>query len=172
MASQNISSASPEISPEVLNGSQSDQRSLNEMLQELRVLQQGSQILAGFLILLPFSEGFSKIAPFEKWVYILAFITAIISLICFSAPAAQHRIERPLRNRVKFKQLSTRIIVVGTISLSVSLTSTTQLVLNEVVGNRWSYVGTVVIGLSISIIWWLIPLVQKKRERHRQATFR
>lgn len=30
-----------------------DQKSLNEMLQELRVLQQGSQILVGFLFFYP-----------------------------------------------------------------------------------------------------------------------
>lgn len=140
-----------------------DKRSLNEMLQELRVLQQGSQILAGFLVLLPFSEGFVKIAPFEKWVYIIAFITAIISLICFSAPAAQHRVERPLRHRIKFKRSSTRIIIAGTIALSVALISTTQLVLNEVVGSQWSYVGTALIALLISIIWWFIPLSKKTK---------
>lgn len=152
-------------SQEAPNGSDHDRRSLNEMLQELRVLQQGSQILVGFLVLLPFSEGFAKIAPFEKWVYIVAFIASIISLICFSAPAAQHRVERPLRHRVKFKRLSTRIIIAGTIALSIALTSTTQLVLNEVVGEGWSYIGTAVIGLLISIIWWLIPLLKKTKRK-------
>jgi 4-amino-4-deoxy-L-arabinose transferase-like glycosyltransferase len=154
------------VSPQdELNGSDHDQRSLNEMLQELRVLQQGSQILAGFLVLLPFSEGFAKIAPFEKWVYIVAFIAAIISLICFSAPAAQHRIERPLRHRIKFKRLSTRIIIAGTIALSVALISTTQLVLNEVVGDQWASIGTAIIGILITIIWWLIPLRKKVKSK-------
>jgi O-antigen/teichoic acid export membrane protein len=147
------------------NNSDHDQRSLNEMLQELRILQQGSQILAGFLVLLPFSEGFGKIAQFEKWVYIVAFIASITSLICFSAPAAQHRIERPLRHRVKFKRLSTRIIIAGTIALSIALISTTQLVLNEVVGGVWSHVGTAVIGLLIGIIWWLMPLLKKTKSK-------
>lgn len=133
------------------------------MLQELRVLQQGSQILVGFLILLPFSEGFVKIAPFEKWVYIVAFIGAIVSLICFSAPAAQHRIERPLRHRVRFKKLSTRIIIFGTIALSISLIATTQLVLNEVLEDGWSSVVTVSIGLLIAVLWWLIPLFKKRQ---------
>lgn len=155
----------PVDSQDALNGSDHDQRSLNEMLQELRVLQQGSQILAGFLVLLPFSGGFSKIAPFEKWVYIVAFLASIISLICFSAPAAQHRIERPLRHRVKFKRLSTRIIIVGTIALSIALISTTQLVLNEVVGGMWSQIGTAIIGLLIGIVWWLIPLLKKAKSR-------
>lgn len=155
----------PVGSQEALNGSDHDEKSLNEMLQELRVLQQGSQILAGFLVLLPFSEGFGKIAPFEKWVYIVAFIASITSLICFSAPAAQHRVERPLRHRVKFKRLSTRIIILGTIALSIALISTTQLVLNEVVGRMWSHVGTVTIGLLIATIWWLIPLSKKAKKK-------
>lgn len=152
-------------SQDTLNDSEHDRRSLNEMLQELRVLQQGSQILAGFLVLLPFTEGFAKIAPFEKWVYIVAFVASIISLICFSAPAAQHRIERPLRHRVKFKRLSTRIIIAGTIALSIALISTTQLVLNEVVGERWSYIGTAIIGLLIGIVWWMIPLLKKTKSK-------
>lgn len=153
-------------SQESLNGSDHDQRSLNEMLQELRVLQQGSQILVGFLILLPFSDGFAKIAPFEKWVYIVAFIASIISLICFSAPAAQHRVERPLRHRIKFKRLSTRIIIAGTIALSIALISTTQLVLNEVVGSSWSHIGTAIIGVLITVVWWLIPLVKKTKDKY------
>jgi hypothetical protein len=158
MTNQNVSFDSQDT----LNGSDHDPRSLNEMLQELRVLQQGSQILAGFLVLLPFSEGFTKIAPFEKWVYIVAFIAAIISLICFSAPAAQHRIARPLQHRTKFKRSSTRIIIGGTTALSVALISTTQLVLNEVVGNEWSYIGTLLVGLLIAVIWWFMPLRQKQ----------
>ncbi|MBD1823803.1 hypothetical protein H6F51_15055 [Cyanobacteria bacterium FACHB-DQ100] len=149
-----------------MNPGEHDEQSLNEMLQELRVLQQGSQILTGFLILLPFSEGFSKIASFEKWVYIVAFIGAIASLVCFSAPAAQHRIRRPLRHRGRFKRLSSRIIVVGTIALSISLISTTQLVMNEVVGQPWSTVATATIGFLIGIIWWLMPLTHKVKKSH------
>lgn len=161
MPNQDISVSSQEA----LNDSEHDPKSLNEMLQELRVLQQGSQILAGFLVLLPFSDGFSKIASFEKWVYIVAFIASVISLICFSAPAAQHRVERPLRHRLKFKRLSTRIIIAGTIALSVALISTTQLVLNEVIGGSWSYIGTAIIGLLITIVWWLIPLLKKAKSK-------
>lgn len=157
MANQEI----PYSAQEKLNSNDHDEKSLNEMLQELRVLQQGSQILAGFLVLLPFSEGFAKIASVEKSVYVVAFITSIISLICFSAPAAQHRLARPLKHRVKFKRRSSRIIVAGTVALSITLISTTHLVLNEIVGSQWSYIGTAVIGLLIGIIWWLIPLSKR-----------
>lgn len=158
MANQSM----PSDSQDSMSDTGHDRRSLNEMLQELRVLQQGSQILVGFLILLPFSEGFAKIAPFEKWVYIVAFTSSLVSLVCFSAPAAQHRIERPLRHRVRFKRLSSRIIIAGTIALSVALISTTQLVLSEVVGDGWSPLMTALIGVLIAVLWWLIPLREKR----------
>ena len=152
-------------SQEPPNPSDHDQRSLNEMLQELRVLQQGSQILLGFLILLPFSEGFTKIAPFERWVFITAFLSSLITMICFSAPAAQHRLERPLRHRVKFKLQSNRIIVVGTIALSIALTATTELVSNEVLGTAWSPIVTALVATLLAVIWWIIPLLHRQRER-------
>lgn len=159
MANQPMPSG-PEDSPTT---SGDERQSLNEMLQELRVLQQGSQILVGFLILLPFSEGFAKIAPFEKWVYIVAFINSLISLICFSAPAAQHRIERPLRHRLQFKRRSSSIIIMGMIALSIALIATTQLVLNEVVGDGWSPLVTALIGLLIAVLWWLLPFSTKRK---------
>ncbi|MEB3310285.1 MAG: DUF6328 family protein [Snowella sp.] len=148
---------------ESLHPSDHDRKSLNEMLQELRVLQQGSQILTGFLVLLPFTDGFIKIGSSERIFYITAFIASLICLICFSAPAAQHRLKRPLHHRVKFKQMSTRIINLGTFALSIALIATTQLVLNEVVGDRWSYFGTLLIALLIGTMWWLIPLTQQRR---------
>lgn len=105
-----------------------------------------------------------KISQFEKWVYMIAFISSVITLICFSAPAAQHRIERPLRHRVKFKLQSNRIIVAGTVALSVAFISTTQLVSNEALGPELSSVATTGIAVLIGLIWWLMPLSQRARQ--------
>lgn len=102
-----------------------------------------------------------KISQFEKWVYIVAFISSILTLICFSAPAAQHRIERPLRHRIKFKLQSNRIIVAGTVALSIALISTTQLVSNEALGSELSAIATAIVGCLIVVIWWLMPLSQR-----------
>jgi hypothetical protein len=73
--------------------------SLESLLQELRVLLQGVQVLTGFLIVLPFYQGFATIARTEQWVYLVTFACSLSSLILFSAPAAQHRLEWPLYDR-------------------------------------------------------------------------
>ncbi|MDQ3779860.1 MAG: DUF6328 family protein, partial [Chloroflexota bacterium] len=53
---------------------------LGDLLQELRVLLPGVQTLTAFLIILPFSGGFSQIARSEQWVYVATFVCSLSSL--------------------------------------------------------------------------------------------
>jgi hypothetical protein len=137
--------------------------SLDDMLQELRILLQGAQVLTAFLIVLPFNQGFDKIHDFEKWVYTATFLCSITSMIFFSAPAAHHRLARPLGNRVLFKTFATRMILVGLLALSFALILVTQLVVSQVIGSIVSLFVTAFVSLLILIIWWLFPLTYKKR---------
>ena len=140
----------------------SKEGSLDDMLQELRILLQGAQVLTAFLIVLPFNQGFDKIHDFEKWVYTATFLCSITSMIFFSAPAAHHRLARPLRNRVLFKTFATRMILVGLVALSFALILITQLVVSHVIGSVVSLLVTAFVSVLILIIWWLFPLTYKK----------
>lgn len=135
---------------------------LNDLLQELRVLLPGVQTLTGFLIILPFSQGFSKIGQNEQWVYLALFLCAISSLVLFTAPAAQHRLERPLRDRVRFKRHATRLIIIGLVPLSLALILATHLVVTEV-GGRWpGIIITVIVTVIIGVTWWWLPLLHRR----------
>ncbi len=82
------------VSPVRLPGGH-DVNDMTELLQELRILLPGAQLLTSFLIILPFTQGFSTIVQSEKRVFIATFLCSLASLVLFSAPAAQHRIMRP-----------------------------------------------------------------------------
>jgi accessory gene regulator protein AgrB len=144
-------------------GEASEEGSLNDMLQELRILLQGAQVLTAFLIILPFNQGFEKIHDFEKWVYTATFLCSITSMVFFSAPAAHHRLARPLMHRELFKTFATRMIIVGMVVLSFALILVTQLVVSQVIGSIVSIFVTAFVGLLILIIWWLFPLTYKER---------
>jgi hypothetical protein len=144
---------------------------LSDLLQELRILLQGVQVLTAFLIVLPFSEGFVRIDPIEKWVYLATFVSSVTGLIFISAPAAQHRLQRPLRdhNRARFKQFATRMILVGLAAFSVALVMAAQLVSNEVVGFRPSLVVAGIIAALIGTVWWVIPMAAKGQHDPKQG---
>lgn len=132
---------------------------LTDLLSELRVLLPGTQTLTAFLVILPFNGGFAEIRNEEKWVFGVTFLCSILALILFTAPAAQHRLQRPLQDREGFKTTASRFMIAGLIPLSVALVLVTQLVLSEVVANRWaSWSVAGVLALIIVALWWIYPL--------------
>lgn len=152
-----------------LDEGDNDESDLTDMLQEIRILQNGVQILAAFLVILPFSQGFSKVQHGEKWVFVIAFVCSVSSLVMFNAPAAQHRLERPLRDRRQFKLFATRMIIIGLALFSLALTLATHLVVSEVVGQPVGMAVAVYVALLIAVIWWLLPLIHKRaRTQDRQ----
>lgn len=140
-----------------------DENKLDDMLQELRILLQGLQVLTAFLIILPFNESFRDIDQIEKWVYMVTFLCALTGLVLLSAPAAQHRIERPLMDRVRFKNLATRMIIIGLIPSSIALVLATQLVIAQAVGLTESFVAAGLIAVLIAVLWWILPLAHKDK---------
>jgi hypothetical protein len=52
-------------------------RELGELLEEIRVLLPGIEILFGFLIILPFSEGFGHISGYERGVYLASLLARL-----------------------------------------------------------------------------------------------
>jgi hypothetical protein len=136
---------------------------LNSLLQELRVLQQGVQVLTGFLIILPFTQDFGRLDVAEKWVYLVTFACALCSLILFSAPAAQHRLEWPLLDRARFKLLATRMIIAGLAPLSLAFVLATQLVVAQVLGGVPALFAALGVGALIVAAWWLFPVLTKHK---------
>ncbi len=147
--------------------SNDDPNSFSELLQELRVLLQGTQLLAGFLIVLPFSERFSTILVAEKWVYLATFLCTMVSLILFSTPAIHHRLQRPLVNRIQFKNVASRLMIAGTIPLSFALVLATQLATSEVLGERHAALVAACVGALVASVWWIVPFVFRNRRPPR-----
>ena len=138
---------------------------LSDMLEELRILLPGTQTLTAFLIILPFNSNFSQIRDEEKAVYLITFLCTVISLMLFTAPAAHHRLQRPLRDREAFKNRTTRLMIAGLVPLSIALVLATQLVLSEVVHQRWaSWTVAGVLALFVLGLWWIFPLRRRSKE--------
>lgn len=144
-------------------GTQQD-TDLSDLLEELRVLLPGTTTLTAFLIILPFNAGFDAIRDDEKLVYVVTFLCSMTALILFTAPAAHHRLQRPLRDRVAFKDMASKFMIAGLIPLSFALVLAAQLVVSTAVGDRvvsWSVTGA--LAMLVLTLWWIFPL--RKRDR-------
>jgi hypothetical protein len=66
-------------------------RNWNDMLQELRVMQTGTQLIAGFLLTLPFTDRFTRLDTFEKTLFLCLVVLAGVTLAVMLAPISIHR---------------------------------------------------------------------------------
>src|SRR3954454_20138986 len=67
-------------------------RNLEQLLQELRVVLPGVQVLFAFLLAVPFSSRFGDVDDFERDVYFVALLLSAIAVALLMAPSIQHRI--------------------------------------------------------------------------------
>ncbi len=61
-----------------------------DLIQELRVAQTGIQVLAGFLLTVPFSVRFEDIADHDRVLFLVAFGLAVLTIGLMIAPVAMH----------------------------------------------------------------------------------
>ncbi|MEN2741686.1 DUF6328 family protein [Microbacterium sp. X-17] len=66
-------------------------RNWNEILQELRVTQTGTQLISGFLLAIAFQQRFSTLDAFQVDVYLVLVLLAASSTALGLAPVALHR---------------------------------------------------------------------------------
>jgi hypothetical protein len=142
-----------------------DDGDFSDMLSEMRILLPGAQMLSAFLIILPFNEGFGKIVHMEKLLFLATFFLSLTSLVLLSAPAVQHRVMRPLKNRARFKRIATRQIVAGAFSLAIALVLGTDLVISEVFGPVVGIVMSAIMAALIVCVWWLMPAWLKRHDK-------
>lgn len=141
-----------------------DDGDLTDTLGELRVLLPTAQLLSAFLIAVPFAPGFRNIVQAEKNVFLATFLLSVAALVLFTAPAVQHRLMRPLRQRANFKARASRQMLVGAAFLAIALVLATQFVLSEVLGHMVGNVAAAAIGALIGAMWLLVPLTWNRRQ--------
>ena len=136
---------------------------LSDMLQEMRVLQQGAQVLTAFLVILPFTDTFGQLRESQSGVFLATFLTSLSSLVFLSAPAANHRLQRPIRDRERFKNAATRLILIGLVLQSLSWVLVTDLIVSAVFDGPIDKLAAALMGALILAMWWAVPYLRRNR---------
>ncbi|HEV7876001.1 MAG TPA: DUF6328 family protein [Nocardioides sp.] len=66
-------------------------RKWGDILQELRVMQTGAQLTAGFLLTLPFQPSFDDLDSFQRRLYLALVLLAALTTALVMTPVAVHR---------------------------------------------------------------------------------
>jgi hypothetical protein len=128
------------------------------LLQELRVVQTGVQLLTGFLLTLPFQPRFDGLSTTMRVVYLATVGCSVGATVLLEAPVGMHRVLFR-RHRTQFLvSAAHRFAYAGLLLMGLALTGVTVIIFGAVAGP----VAGVVAGSCASVgqlcFWVLLPL--------------
>jgi hypothetical protein len=137
-------------------------RNLVELLQELRVVQTGVQVLFAFLLTVPFSSRFEAITDFQRGAYFTALVGTAAASVLLIAPTSVHRILFRLGQKEYMVDISNRFALGGLLSLAVAMIAAMLLVSDVMFGMAVAIVIAVVTALAFAIVWVGVPLRRRR----------
>lgn len=137
-------------------------RNFNELVQELRVAQNGVQILFAFLLPLPFLTGFPESDAFTR-VYSGALLTSAVATICFIAPVASHRSLFRRGHKEEIVRLAHRLAITGLVLLALAIGLASWLVLALLWSEPAAWTVVAALLSTVLLLWVVVPRVVAAR---------
>jgi hypothetical protein len=140
-------------------------RNWNEILQELRVIQTGTQIFTGFLLTLAFQQRFTDLDQFQVDVYLGLVVLAAAATVLGLAPVSLHRMLFRRRAKGQIVALADRILKVTIAVIAFTLSGTILLIFDFVVGRTAGVVAGVISLVAAFATWTLLTAGARRRLR-------
>jgi len=133
-------------------------RQLNELLQELRVILPGVQVLFAFLLTVPFSARFEDITDTQRGVYVGVLLGTALATVLLMAPTAVHRLRFRQRRKEEIVIMSHRFTIAGLAVLALAVAAAVFLITDVVYGRAGGLAAGLATLAATAVLWWLIPL--------------
>jgi hypothetical protein len=141
-------------------------RNWNDILQELRVTQTGTQIFTGFLLTIAFQTRFGELTTFQLRVYLVLVIAAVLTTALGLAPVNLHRglfREGAKMTIVQAAHILMRITLAG---VALMLIGTVLLIFDLVLDRTAAFIAAGVMLLIVIILAVLPPILRSIRPAH------
>jgi hypothetical protein len=143
-------------------------RNLVELLQEVRVVQTGVQVLFAFLLTAPLAARFPQLSHFQRLTYFATLLAAGGAAILLIAPTAYHRILFRLGDKEHLVAVANRFTLAGLTCVAISMVGALLLVTDLLFKNTAVVVATVGLAALGCLFWWcLAPLSRRAKLARR-----
>lgn len=138
-------------------------RELHEMLEEIRVVLPGLELLFGFLLVLPFSERFEAIDGIERTVYLICVLITAAATALLIAPGIRHRLGFRRIDKEKMLTEANRQVIAGMSLVAIAMALAVYLVISVVLSATWAAVLGAAVAVWFGLWWFAFPLLRGHR---------
>lgn len=141
-------------------------RNWEELLQELRVMQTGTQILTGFLLAVAFTPRFEDLDELQRDMYVVLVALAAIATILALAPVGMHRALFGRGRKPELVRVAARIVKIDLVAVSALTIGVTTLIVDFAVDRAAGLITLVASLVGVLLLWIVLPrLVRREADR-------
>jgi hypothetical protein len=137
-------------------------RNLVELLQEVRVVQTGVQVLFAFLLMAPLTPGFAHLGALQRLEYFATLALAGAAAVLLIAPTAYHRVLFRLGDKDYLVTVANRLTIAGLSAVALSMIGAFVFVTDILFGQMAAMVAGFAIGTTTLILWAALPLTRRR----------
>jgi len=143
-------------------------RNLVELLQEVRVVQTGVQVLFAFLLTAPLAARFPDLTQFQKLTYFGTLLATGGAAVLLIAPTAYHRIMFRHGDKPHLVLVANRFTLSGLTGVALAMVGALTLVTDLLFRSTAVVIVTTgIAALACLSAWCLAPLRRRARVRRR-----
>jgi Family of unknown function (DUF6328) len=139
-------------------------RNTMELLNELRVVGIGIQVMFGFLMTIPFDNRFTKLDHTERAIYLVTVALAALSIALLVAPVAYHRLLFRRHEKESLVQVTNALAITGLITVGLAVCSAVLLVTSFVAPGLRAEVISAGLLCVFAGLWFALPLSRRGRD--------
>jgi hypothetical protein len=133
-------------------------RELIELLNELRVILPGVQVLFAFLLTVPFTQRFPDLDDLQTGVFFMTLLCTAVATALLIAPSAHHRILWRGGVREQRLAMGNILTIAGLIFLVPAMVGVVFVITAFIFGLTAAVVVTVLLALFFVMLWFVFPL--------------
>src|SRR5215210_3409543 len=139
-------------------------RELIELLNELRVILPGVQVLFAFLLMVPFTQRFLGLDSLETGVFFMTLLCTAVATALLIAPSAHHRILWRGGVREQRLVLGNMLTIAGLIFLLPAIVGVVFLITAFIFGLTGAVIVTSLLAHFFALLWFVLPLRYREGE--------
>ncbi|MBV8160457.1 MAG: hypothetical protein JO265_06000 [Acidimicrobiia bacterium] len=145
----------------------STEQEVVELLNELRVVLPGVQVLFAFLLTVPFSQRFTQLRPDERGIYFAALMFAAGSSALLIAPSVYARLTWRHIPKARLLQVANPLAIWGTVLLAGGIGCAVYLIADVLYHSALAGIFTAAVSVLILVAWYGVPLYDRLRAGSR-----
>src|SRR3954466_2044866 len=140
-------------------------RELAELLQELRIVLPGVQVLFAFLLTVPFSARFENLSSLQQSVFFGTLVCTALSTGLLLAPSAHHRLLWRQQARERRLRVANRLAIAGLILLVLAMVGVMFVITDVVFSSSAAAMVSALITAFFLYVWFVIPIWYRLTDR-------